>query len=226
MKTFVLLHPVYITVRTDLMYHYIDWILLGITCSSLIIYHVIYICNIYNAKTHPYIMQYYITSDITDKWIKKHFHVNVTANFTLEAIHTIRNLILVGIFLGGYSLNTTLTVLLNYKGNEPIIFQIKDIIICTCLNASFLCWSQVINHCSELSYMIGDYTTDVNMNTQHSLYGQYLSKTCIMYFSFALRFLYISIPFAYLSVSSILTLLVTVLLLICEYIWDYGYKCI
>ena len=203
------------------MYHFIDWILFGITCSCLILYHVIFLLNLWFAENTS-VIQFYISSKVTDRWIKKHFHVNVDATFTLEAIHTIRNLILVGIFLGGFSLNTTLTVILQYSAEAPLIFQIRDVIICICLNGSFLCWSQVINHCSELSYMIGDYSTDEALNTQHTLYGKYLSKTCILYFSLALRFLYVSIPFAYLGVSSVLTLLVTLLLLVFEYIWDYG----
>jgi len=88
-------------------------------------------------------------------WIKKHKEKADAPNVTL-AIQTLRNTILIAIFVGGNSLSFGLNYSINYKdiiGDEAL--QLQYIILSVCLLCSFLCWACVIRYASHLGYYIG-----------------------------------------------------------------------
>jgi hypothetical protein len=99
--------------------------------------------------------------NLTD-WLLKHKEKGDAPSVTL-AVHTLRNTILVAIFLGGNAFNYAFTFTnnyLSYSGNE--IMQIRSIVLSTCLFCSFLCWACVIRYASHNGYLIGTLSAEVD----------------------------------------------------------------
>lgn len=81
-------------------------------------------------------------------WIRKHFHLVDTASTTL-ALHTLRNTILVAIFVGSQAFMFGFNVLGNSRN------PVRSAVLSACLFSSFLSWSCVIRSASHLGYLIG-----------------------------------------------------------------------
>jgi hypothetical protein len=89
-------------------------------------------------------------------WLRKHKERGDAASVTL-AVQTLRNTILVVVFLGGYSLQMGFTVLSSVAtiSADQIHLKIRAVIISSCLFLSFLCWVSVVRIASNLGYFIG-----------------------------------------------------------------------
>jgi hypothetical protein len=88
-----------------------------------------------------------------EQWIGKHKEKSDPASVTL-AVQTLRNTILVAIFVGGYSFQYALSNTHASLGetNEK---RMCSIITSSVLFASFLCWVSVIRLAAQLGYIIG-----------------------------------------------------------------------
>lgn len=98
-------------------------------------------------------------------WLDKHKASTDAPTVTL-AIQTLRNSILVAVFVGGQSFLFGFNTITSYPetvGNTRN--QVRSIILSTCLFASFLNWAWVIRISSHLGYMIGTITHLVNLKT-------------------------------------------------------------
>ncbi len=98
-------------------------------------------------------------------WIQKHKEKSDAQSTTL-AIQTLRNTILVAVFIGGYALNSAYGIINSYEdSNKSTRSKVRNIILAVILFASFLCWANVIRLASHLGYMIGtlDYVDKVDL---------------------------------------------------------------
>lgn len=254
---------------------------LTISLVALAGYHVVYTVETYWGQNSMFNLS--INSKVTDLWVDKYFnHRNPEA--MIEAIYTMRNTVLIAIFLGGYTLETSyglmtpsasvppyvptphatasvdttdsLTVPLNtYSGQSTLPNNAGTWVLIICLFSSFLCWLQVLFNTVRLGYVIDGWDGPVipfghavsasasteplpvvarqvcpTCPTTFSLaarkekycrYAKFLARNVVVYFSFAFRFLYISVPFAFYNLGSIALLVSTAIMLAIEIIWDY-----
>lgn len=129
--------------------------------------------------------------------------------------------------------------------NNPVTStdDVKRVILVCCLYSSFICWLQVIRNCIHLGYTVDGWdgpvipydfhplhnpSTDiphdfglVERKARYKRYGNFLARNIIVYFSFAFRFLYISIPFVFYSVGPTALIISTCGILALEVAWDY-----
>jgi len=99
-------------------------------------------------------------------WLHKHKEKSDPQTTTL-AVQTLRNTIMVGIFVGGNALNFAYTITASYSPDSHERIQVRSIILSILLFCSFLCWANVIRHASHLGYLVGtldfEDTTDLNI---------------------------------------------------------------
>lgn len=86
-------------------------------------------------------------------WLTKHQGKDDAPNVTL-AIQTLRNTILVAVFVGGSSFQYGLALLNAVTGISKLDIRIRAIISSCCLFGSFLCWAGVIRYAAHLGYEI------------------------------------------------------------------------
>lgn len=94
---------------------------------------------------------------LMDKWLNKYLFAPTTLREQLTAIHTLRNIIIVAIFLGGYSLNTGLALLRKHQNTS-----MGKTVLAVQLLLGFLCWAQVIRNADHLGMAITSMTGDKN----------------------------------------------------------------
>ncbi len=117
----------------------------------MLIYNMIFFASI---QTHQPV-QLALNLANSGHWIEKHKEKDDPQSGTL-AIQTMRNTIMVAVFIGGYSLNFAYSVVGNYDAdNNSMRMNVRAIILTILLFASFLCWACVIRHASHLGYMVG-----------------------------------------------------------------------
>ena len=87
-------------------------------------------------------------------WVAKHKEKIDAASVTL-AIQTLRNTILISVFVGGYAFQYGFIYLNVYSVDEEIEMKTRSIVLSICLLASFLCWVNVIRSASHLGYFMG-----------------------------------------------------------------------
>lgn len=111
-------------------------------------------------------------------WLHKHKEKSDPQTTTL-AIQTLRNTIMVGIFVGGNALNFAYNVTASYDPDYSKRMQARSIILAILLFASFLCWANVIRHASHLGYLIGtlDFEDKMDLEVLDHLSGHNSSVT-------------------------------------------------
>ena len=95
-------------------------------------------------------------------WINKHGQKGDAPTVTL-AIQTLRNTILIAIFVGGYSLQLGISTINTYSNSMGIFEAFRCIVIGILSLASFLSWATVIRIASHLGYMVGTLDYDTKM---------------------------------------------------------------
>ena len=120
--------------------------------SALLIYHVYTYGSVFCFSA----WQIQLSKEISNAlvWMAKHQEVADAPTVTL-AIQTLRNTILVAIFVGGASFQYGFTYLNNYYMEESMQVKIRSLILATLLMISFLCWATVIRCASHLGYFVG-----------------------------------------------------------------------
>lgn len=206
----------------------INIISLVVSGGLLLLYHCYYGWHL----SYGSIIQISKSRSVMSAWITKHFEVTDPANITLS-IQTLRNTILVAVFIAGYCLNSSYQLLRSVDTSSDMNAEkVGDVILAICLFSSFLCWAQAIRNISHLGYIIGSW----NYNSFHCEdpksveelkdinfpYACILAERVAIYFSFAFRFLYMSIPFSFYRLGPVSLLIATSIVVILEYIWDFG----
>ena len=107
-------------------------------------------------------------------WAEKH-NVHPDAPSVTLAVQTLRNTILVGVFIGGSSLTSAVSALdiLAMQAPVPPQLLVRQIIVSGLLFLSFLNWTQVIRFANHIGFYVGTLDTHVahanEMRTQKEL---------------------------------------------------------
>eukprot|EP01040_Poterioochromonas_malhamensis_P003229 gene3229-3442_t len=86
-------------------------------------------------------------------WAKKHQEKDDAPTVTL-GIQTLRNTILVAVFVGGNAITTGLSYANSYDGSSELNLQIRSIVLSTLCICSFLCFALVIRFSAQLGYLV------------------------------------------------------------------------
>ena len=172
-------------------------------------------------------------------WIDKHRVKDDAPSVTL-AIQTLRNTILVAIFVGGSSFQYAFLVMNSVTDISDSKTNARAIILAVLLFLSFLCWTGVIRYANHLGFVIGtmEYkakkeseerakvTSDIEAkgtdliatNLDNDELRDLLEESKFMVhrmltnFSLGFRFLYMAIPYVFYSSGSIALIVSTVLI--------------
>ena len=87
-------------------------------------------------------------------WFDKHKTLKDAPTVTL-AIQTLRNTILIAIFIGGFSFQYAWLAMNSVPTSPTINDEIRFIIIAILLFSSFLCWANTIRMASHMGYVVG-----------------------------------------------------------------------
>jgi len=238
---------------------------LAISVILLASYHIIHITEVYLEQNEVFNLS--INSKITDLWVDKYFNSRNPEGM-MEVIHALRNTVLIAIFLGGYTLESSYSLMsppnmgfLPSSGGSShrrmaasmaidSPSDIGNIVLIICLFSSFICWLQVLRNCIHLGFVIDGWDGPVipyehvssglptlpsmqiratcpvtfslsERKAKFCVYAKFLARNSIVYFSFAFRFLFVSIPFGYYSIGSAALLASTCVVLALEVLWDY-----
>ena len=100
-------------------------------------------------------------------WVLKHSIKGDAQSVTL-AVQSLRNTMIVAVFVGGSSLQFAFYYVNAYSANDAIESRSRHIILSSILFLSFFCWATVIRLASHLSLMIG--TLDKNQYNNSPFY--------------------------------------------------------
>ena len=92
-------------------------------------------------------------------WLDKHQHKTDTATAQL-AIHTLRNTIIISVFVGGVAFQVGFQVVNNYNqiDNRNQLMQVRAAFLGAAFFSSFVCWVCSIRYASHLGFMMGTLT--------------------------------------------------------------------
>jgi hypothetical protein len=101
-------------------------------------------------------MQLSLNIQMAERWIMKHKEKADAPSVTL-AIQTLRNSILVAVFVGGGVLNLAVSTANDFNDldNSDGRMKARTCVLAACCICSFLCWVNVIRYCAHLGYLIG-----------------------------------------------------------------------
>lgn len=137
-----------------------DKIAVGIAIGTLISYHIYLYLGVFLLPNQPKHAKHVKKTQLAQMidnasfWVKKHQEKEDAANVTL-AIQTLRNTILVAIFVGGSALNLGLSYSNGYNDEHDTAFRVRAIILSILCFCSFLSWVMVIRYASQVGYLIG-----------------------------------------------------------------------
>ena len=168
-----------------------------------------------------------------------HSQAKIDPQSVTLAIQTLRNTILVAIFIGGFSFQYAFETL-NSLDTSSSKWQIcRAAIVSALLFCSFLCWANVIRCASHLGYYIGTLGVDPEVAVQiedgiaavgtedswdKGEEANQLLSTAFKCFSFGFRFLFISIPFMFFNIGPLALVVSTFMLLVFLFVIDNNRK--
>lgn len=133
----------------------LDTFEIAAVCSTLFVFAA-YHTYLYVLKPHCFggTVPFTIHLVNAEMWIKKHKDV-FDAQTTVLAIQTIRNTLMVGVFIGGNAINIAYSFANDYKDLVGHRWKLRSIILMSLLFGSFVCWANVVRIGSVLGYLIG-----------------------------------------------------------------------
>ena len=227
----------YSTVRLAVMIF--DYIAIFVTLGLFLVYHAYYWISIIDSKKHH---STGISLRNARLWVIKHHSQAHDNSSILLAVHTLRNTILVGIFVGGSSF----TFLLETLGPAKLMPESTDIpnfmrviILGSFFSLSFLCWTTVIRCAVHLGYSIGIIATQREIanidstrrsgNSQH-LAGEFSEKNfnstislMLVSFSLGFRFLFMAMPFVFYVTGPTALIITSIVILFFMIFIDHPY---
>ncbi len=122
--------------------------------SIMILYHAYLYRRIFFFHSNK--VQLSLNIQIAERWIMKHKEKADAPSVTL-AIQTLRNSILVAVFMGGGVLNLAVSTAneFNDYDNKDGRMKARTCVLAACCICSFLCWVNVIRYCAHLGYLVG-----------------------------------------------------------------------
>lgn len=144
-----------------------DIIALAVCIFVLFGYHVVF----YYFQRNSDMQSSFNVRNVTH-WLHKHKVKSDATSGTL-AIHTLRNTIMVAVFIGGYALNVAYISASEYEMGQNKRIQVRATCLAILLFGSFLCWAIVIRYAAQLGYLIGtlDYEDKSDLEVLEHLPG-------------------------------------------------------
>jgi uncharacterized membrane protein len=157
------------------------------------------------------------------------------------AIQTLRNTILVAIFVGGSSFQYAY-ISLNGLESSSNVWQIcRVVILATLLFSSFFCWANVIRSASHLGYYIGTIGETLPLQIVEEGRGSSLAvkddggfdtdeeairlvKSMLICFSLGFRFLFVSIPYVFFNIGPLALIISTFMIMLFLYSIDHNHR--
>eukprot|EP01038_Epipyxis_sp_PR26KG_P006989 gene6989-9551_t len=183
-------------------------------------------------------------------WIHKHCTKADPPSVTL-AVQTLRNTMIVAVFVGGSSLQFGFTFLNSYKDSNDIVSNVRIGVLSVFLFFSFLCWASVIRLASHLGYLLG--VADINQSgsemkqtyyqSNHNSHdnekkllitensnnhvnslaeAQRMMTSLVLFYSLGFRFIFVAIPFAFYSMGPVALIIATIILML--FLAKYDFK--
>jgi Protein of unknown function, DUF599 len=169
-------------------------------------------------------------------FVDKHFAKDDAPTVTL-AIQSLRNVILVSIFIGGLSFQYAISMLVNASTNPVYDEQVRGVILATFLLSSFLNFALCIRCSSHLGLIIdsGGYTikriSNIKTEEEENIAVSEIKKQSVLlvkrmslHFSLGFRCLYVAIPYAYYALGPIGLVVAGVLIFIFLLYVDFGFS--
>ena len=116
------------------------------------LYHIYFLSSICLTRSQTHQLSFNLQNSLI--WIDKHKVKDDAPSVTL-AIQTLRNTILVAIFVGGSSFQYAFLSLNSLTDASDAKTKTRVIILATLLFLSFLCWTNVIRYSNHLGFVIG-----------------------------------------------------------------------
>lgn len=143
-----------------------------ICCGGILLcYHLYTYAQVFLFDNH--VIQLKKTFDVAPAWIDKHLEKEDPASVTL-AVQTLRNTILISIFLGGNSFSYAFSILSQIKNETRTIDSAVSAIISSVLFLSFLNWAGKIliffidiNNCYLLTILCSRYQMCISFRILH-----------------------------------------------------------
>lgn len=172
-------------------------------------------------------------------WVKRHLK-NHDAGSVALAVQALRNTQYVAIFVAGYAIKLSYSFTNSIDSSHIIgysdVIHIKDVrslIISVLLFCSFINWAVVLLYAREIAFLIDSFTEasrldiltdneDIMNKSSRSYAIAHMSVRLTFHFSFGLRFMYASIPFAFLSAGPIALIIATIVVIAYQIDHDYG----
>ena len=172
-------------------------------------------------------------------WAKRHLKTHDTPSVVL-AVQALRNTQYIAIFIAGYAIKLSYAFINSidsrkFSGYTDVIYikDVRSLIVSVLLFCSFINWAVVLLYAREIAFLIDSFTEasrleilddneDILNKSSRSYTIAHLSVHLTFHFSFGLRFMYASIPFAFLSVGPIALIIATVVVIIYQIDHDYG----
>ena len=145
----------------------LDGLVIVFPSLLFIVYHIVFYRHVYALDTRTQLSLNILSSY---NWINKHASVSDPASCTL-AVQTLRNAMIVGVFVGGSSLQFAYAYANSYSPDMNIKSKIRSAILSILLFFSFLCWANVIRIASHLSFLVGTLDKKFFMNTSYHELG-------------------------------------------------------
>eukprot|EP01032_Pedospumella_encystans_P022057 gene22057-25006_t len=148
---------------------------LGAVCCTLFVFAV-YHLYLYILKPQCFngTVPFTIHMVNSEMWIKKHKEMYDPAT-TVLAIQTIRNTLMVGVFIGGNAINIAYSFANDYKDLVGQRWKVRSMVLMALLFSSFICWANVVRLGSTLGYMIGTMQYSEKMRTEAIAHERRLS---------------------------------------------------
>lgn len=201
--------------------------------ATIVLYYIVLFYRIRIAKDYSIQMNKNMRS--MKAWAKRHLEKQDAASVQL-GVQALRNTIFVAIFVGGFAINLAYSFLdtlhtSNFTGFSDVLWMkdVRSLILIVLLFCSFLNWAAVLRYACELAFII-----DSNVEASNSCPMEetekvvWLSRTTelsvlmTLHFTFGLRFMYISIPFAFMSAGPIALIIATVLIILFHVDHDFN----
>ena len=172
-------------------------------------------------------------------WAKRHL-ANHDAGSVALAVQALRNTQYVAIFIAGYAIKLSYAFInsidsSNLVGYSDVMYikNVRSLIVSVLLFCSFINWAVVLLYAREIAFLVDSFTEasrleilnsdeDVSNKGSRSYMIAHMSVRLTFHFSFGLRFMYASIPFAFLSAGPIALIIATAVVIAYQIDHDYG----
>lgn len=194
--------------------------------TAITIYYAIFAYRVWITK--DYSIQLNKNIRAMKSWSRRHLEKQDAGSVTL-GVQALRNTIFVATFVGGFAINLAYSFLnslhtSNFSGYSDVIWMkdVRGLILTVLLFCSFLNWAAVLRYSCELAFLIdSNLPEDIDKSISLSRTSE-LGTLMTVHFTFGLRFMYVSIPFAFMSAGPVALIISTAVIILFHIDHDFS----